>query len=262
MAGHSQFANIKHRKDAQDKKRAKIFTKLTREIIIAAKSGLPDPSMNSRLRNAMIAARAGNLPKDRIDAAIKRASSPHDGDNYEEMRYEGYLAGGIAFIVEALTDNRNRTASDVRSTFTKHGGVLGEAGSVNFMFDRIGLIEFDAKVTDFDKFFEAALEAGAEDCSQEEDTYIIITKPDDLNEVREYLCAKFGDQKSIKLSWNPQTTIMIDSIDQATIIYKFMDTLEDNDDVQNIISNFILSEEGWCLGSSATRYEGASDKWA
>lgn len=243
MAGHSQFANIKHRKDAQDKKRAKIFTKLTREIIIAVKSGLPDPTMNSRLRNAIIAARAGNLPKDRIDSAIKRGSSPHEGENYEEMRYEGYLAGGIAFIVEALTDNRNRTASDVRSAFTKHGGALGEAGSVNFMFDRIGLIEFDSKVAGFDQFFEAALEAGADDCSLEEDTYTVVTKPDDLNEVREYLCAKFGDQKSAKLSWNPQNLIDVDSQDQATTIYKFMDALEDNDDVQNIISNFSLSEE-------------------
>jgi YebC/PmpR family DNA-binding regulatory protein len=242
MAGHSQFANIKHRKDAQDRKKAKIFTKLTREIIIAVKSGLPDPTMNSRLRNAIIAARAGNLPKDRIDSAIKRGSSPHEGDNYEEMRYEGYLAGGIAFIVEALTDNRNRTASDVRSAFTKHGGALGEAGSVNFMFDRIGLIEFNAEVADFDQFFEAALEAGAEDCSNENDTFTVVTKPDDLNEVREYLCKKFGDQKTAKLSWNPQNLITVDSEEQATTIYKFMDSLEDNDDVQNIISNFILSE--------------------
>ena len=243
MAGHSQFANIKHRKDAQDKKRAKIFTKLTREIIIATKSGLPDPTMNSRLRNAIIAARAGNLPKDRIDSAIKRGSSPHEGENYEEMRYEGYLSGGVAFIVEALTDNRNRTASDVRSAFTKHGGALGESGSVNFMFDRIGLIEFDAKVTDFEKFFEAALEAGANDCSQEEDTYIVITSPDSLNEVKEYLCQKFGDQKTAKLSWNAQNTIQIDSHDQAETLYKFIDVLEDNDDVQNIIGNFSLSEE-------------------
>ena len=243
MAGHSQFANIKHRKDAQDKKRAKIFTKLTREIIIAVKSGLPDPTMNSRLRNAIIAARAGNLPKDRIDSAIKRASSPHDGENYEEMRYEGYLSGGIAFIVEALTDNRNRTASDIRSAFTKHGGALGEAGSVNFMFDRIGLIEFDSKVTGFDAFFEDALEAGAEDCYLEDENYVVITKPDDLNEVREYLCKKHGDQKSIKLSWKPQTLINVDSEDQANALYKFIDALEDSDDVQNVISNFSISEE-------------------
>ncbi len=242
MAGHSQFANIKHRKDAQDKKRAKIFTKLTREIIIAVKSGLPDPSMNSRLRNAIIAARAGNLPKDRIDSAIKRASSPHDGENYEEMRYEGYLSGGIAFIVEALTDNRNRTASDVRSAFTKHAGVLGEAGSVSFMFDRVGLIEFEAKIAAFEQFFEAALEAGAEDCSVQEDTYVIFTKPDDLNDVREYLVKKYGDPKTTKLSWNPKNLINVDSLDQATTLYKFMDALEDSDDVQNIISNFSLSE--------------------
>ncbi len=188
MAGHSQFANIKHRKDAQDKKRAKIFTKLTREIIIAAKSGLPDPTMNSRLRNAMIAARAANLPKDRIDGAIKRASMPNSGENYEEMRYEGYLAGGIAFIVEALTDNRNRTASDVRSAFTKFGGALGESGSVSFMFDRIGMIEFDKEVTDFNQMFEASIEAGADDCYEEVDSYVVVTSPDSLNEVREFLC--------------------------------------------------------------------------
>ena len=233
MAGHSQFANIKHRKDAQDKKRAKIFTKLTREIIIAVKRGLPD---------TIIAARAGNLPKDRIDSAIKRASSPQDVENYEEMRYEGYLSGGIAFIVEALTDNRNRTASDVRSAFTKHGGALGEAGSVSFMFDRVGLIEFDSKITSFDQFFEDALEAGAEDCYLEEDSYLVITKPDDLNEVKEYLCKKYGDQKSVKLSWKPQTLINIDSEDKANALYKFIDALEDSDYVQNVISNFSISE--------------------
>ena len=243
MAGHSQFSNIKHRKGAQDKKRAKIFTKLTREIITAAKTGIPDPTMNARLRNAIIAGRSANLPKDKIDSAIKRGSNPHDGDNYDEMRYEGFLSGGIAFIVETLTDNRNRTAADVRSSFTKHGGNLGEAGSVSFMFDRIGLIEFDSKVTEFDKFFEEALEAGAEDCTEEEENFIVITKPDNLNEVREYLSNKFGDPKTTKLSWNAQNTIEIDSIEKAETIYKFIDALEDSDDVQNIIGNFILSKE-------------------
>jgi len=242
MAGHSQFANIKHRKGAQDKKRAKIFTKLVREIITAAKSGLPDPAMNPRLRNAIIAARAENLPKDRIDSAINKATNPQEGESYEEMRYEGYLSGGVAFIVEALTDNRNRTASDVRSAFTKHGGALAEAGSVSFMFDRIGLIEFDAKVTDFNKFFEEALEAGAEDCSNEGETYIVITKSDNLNEIREYLVNKFGDPKTAKLSWNAQNTIQIESDEQAETLYKFIDALEDSDDVQNIIGNFALSD--------------------
>ncbi len=244
MAGHSQFSNIKHRKDAQDKKRAKIFTKLTREIITAAKTGLPDPVMNSRLRNAIIAGRAANLPKDRIDSAIKKGANPHDGDNYEEMRYEGYLSGGIAFIVEALTDNRNRTASDVRSAFTKHGGALGEAGSVSFMFDKIGLIEFESNIANFDNFFEAsALEAGAEDCSKEDDTYVVFTQPGDLNQVREYLSKKFGDPKTTKLSWNPQNTITIDSLEQAQTLHKFIDALEDSDDVQNIIGNFSIDEQ-------------------
>jgi len=243
MAGHSQFANIKHRKGAQDKKRAKIFTKLTREIITAAKAGLPDPTMNSRLRNAIIAARAENLPKDKIDSAIKRASNPHEGDNFEEMRYEGYLSGGIAFIVETLTDNRNRTASDVRSAFTKHGGALGESGSVSFMFDRIGLIEFNANNIDFDQFFEASIEAGANDCEKQDDIYIVITDPDLLNEVREFLSKKFGDPKLTKLSWNPQNYIAIDNVEQAETLYKFMDSLEDSDDVQNVIGNFSIAEE-------------------
>lgn len=243
MAGHSQFANIKHRKDAQDKKRAKIFTKLTREIIIAVKSGLPDPSMNARLRNAIIAARSANLPKDRIESAIKRGSSPHEGDNYEEMRYEGYLSGGVAIIIEALTDNRNRTASDIRSAFTKHGGALGEAGSVSFMFERIGLIEYNSKIDNFDKFFENSLEARAEDCLNEGEHYSVITKPEDLNEVREYLFKIYGDPISVKLSWVPKNSVKIESEDQATILYKFIDSLEDNDDVQNIIGNFSISEE-------------------
>lgn len=199
--------------------------------------------MNSRLRNAMIAARAGNLPKDRIESAIKRATSGHEGDNFEEMRYEGYLSGGVAIIVEALTDNRNRTASDVRSAFTKHGGALGEAGSVSFMFDRVGLIEFDSKIAQFDQFFEIALEAGADDCFQQDDNFIIYTKPDDLNEVREFLTSKFGDQKTAKLSWNPKNLVAVNSIDQATTLYKFIDSLEDNDDVQNIIGNFSISPE-------------------
>jgi YebC/PmpR family DNA-binding regulatory protein len=243
MAGHSQFSNIKHRKDAQDKKRAKIFTKLTREIITATKAGLPDPVMNSRLRNAIISARAANLPKDRIDSAIKRGSSSHEGDNFEEMRYEGYLSGGIAFIVEALTDNKNRTASDVRSAFTKHGGALGEAGSVSFMFDKVGLIEFESKVSDFDSVFEEALEAGAEDCINEEENYIIYTRPEDLNQVREYLCKKLGEPKTAKLSWNPQNIITVETQEQAESLYKFIDALEDSDDVQDIISNFSISEE-------------------
>lgn len=243
MAGHSQFANIKHRKGAQDKKRAKIFTKLVREIITAAKSGLPDPNMNVRLRNAIAAARAENVPKDKIDSAIKKASNPHDGDNYDEMRYEGYLAGGIAFIVETLTDNRNRTASDIRSAFTKHGGALGESGSVNFMFDRIGLIEFEKTVAEFDKFFEEVLEARANDCSQEGEVYMVITNPDSLNDVREYLSNKFGEPKTTKLSWKPQNYISIDSPEKAESLYKFIDALEDSDDVQDIIGNFSISED-------------------
>jgi len=234
MAGHSQFANIKHRKGAQDKKRAKLFTKLTREIIAAAKTGLPDPSCNSKLRTAMAAARAQNLPKDRIEAAIKRGSSSGEGDNYEEIRYEGYAPGGIAVIVEALTDNRNRTASDVRSTFTKHGGNLGETGSVSFMFVKKGVLEYDLSVAGEEEMLEAAIEAGAENCEVIDEKHIITCNFEDLNEVRESITHKYGDPSLSKFDWVPNITVPINDKEAAEKLFKFIDALEDKDDVQEV----------------------------
>lgn len=242
MAGHSQFKNIMHRKGAQDKKRAKVFTKLTREIITAAKLGLPDPAMNPRLRAACLAARKENLPRDRIEAAIKRGSGAEQGDNFDEMRYEGYGPGGVAVIVEALTDNRNRTAADVRATFTKYGGNMGETGSVNFMFNRIGLIQYPVKVAAEDAMFEAALEAGAENVETGPEFHEITSSADNLHEVSSALSAKFGDPESATFSWVPLNTTSLNE-DQARSMVKLIDALEDNDDVQTVFSNFDVSEE-------------------
>ncbi len=243
MAGHSKFANIKHRKGAQDKKRAKLFTKLQREITVAAKTGQPDPDFNPRLRNALIEARSNNMPKDRIDAAIKKVISGGEGENYEEIRYEGYAPGGVAIIVEALTDNRNRTASEVRSIFTKSGGSLGETGSVGFMFDRIGLIQFDAKVTNEEQMFETSLEAGADEVESDEDVHVIVTNPDDFAAIRDSLIEKFGDPLSAKLDWKATTTNDIADLESAQKLMKMVDALEDCDDVQTVTGNYIFPDE-------------------
>jgi YebC/PmpR family DNA-binding regulatory protein len=240
MAGHSKFANIKHRKGAQDAKRAKVFTKLVREIIVAAKAGGPDPDGNSRLRAAIAAARALNVPKDRIEAAINKGHGSGDGSNFDEIRYEGYGPGGIAIIVDALTDNKNRTASDIRSTFTKNGGALGETGSVSFMFDRIGLIIYGANVVNKDQIFEQVIEAGADDYQLEEDSCQIICKPDLLNEVREYLSNIYGDPEVCRLSWQPQNFIEVSDPEKQEKILKLVDVLEDNDDVQYVTGNYML----------------------
>lgn len=237
MAGHSQFSNIKHRKEAQDSKKAKVFTKLRKEIIVSAKIGIPDAAFNPRLRAAISAARAKNMPKDRIDAAIKEASSPANTDNYDEMRYEGYAPGGFAIIVEALTDNRNRTASDVRAAFTKFGGSLGETGSVNFMFNHIGLIEFQKNVASEDEMLEAALEAGASDVETNDEMHHVICEIELFNEVREKLSAKFGEPENAHLSWQPQNMINV-SGEQAQKLMKLIDILEDNDDVQHVFGNY------------------------
>ena len=241
MAGHSKFKNIMHRKGAQDKKRAKIFSKHAREIYVAAKSGMPDPDKNPRLRNAIIAARADNTPKDNIDRAIKKASGG-DGESYDEIRYEGYGPGGVAVIVEALTDNRNRTASEVRAAFTKHGGNLGETGSVGFMFERTGTIEYAADAADADTMFEEALEAGAGDVASDDNGHVITCDPDDFSGVRDALIEKFGDPTGARLEWVPNTTTELDE-QQAGTMLKLIDTLEDNDDVQNVASNFEVSDE-------------------
>lgn len=243
MAGHSKFKNIMHRKGAQDKKRAKLFTKIGREIMAACKLGIPDPAQNPRLRGAIQWARAENMPNDRINSAIKKASSSGEGDNYDEVRYEGYGAGGVAILVQALTDNRNRTASDVRSTFSKFGGNLGETGSVNFMFNHVGVITYPKNVAGEEDMLEAAIEAGAQDCNTDEEFHYITTANDGLAEVRDALEAKFGEAKKAKLEWQPQEeTMNAVSDDQAESVIKLLDALDDLDDVQAVVCNADFSE--------------------
>jgi YebC/PmpR family DNA-binding regulatory protein len=240
MAGHSQFKNIMHKKGKQDAIRSKLFSKLAREITVAAKLGLPDPAMNARLRAAVIAARAENMPKDNIERAIKKASSA-DTENYEEVRYEGYAPGGVAVIVEALTDNRNRTAGEVRSYFTKAGGSLAETGAVSFMFDRVGLIVFDRKVADEDAILEAAIDAGADDVVSGSDEHEVITSVAALSEAQKALEAKFGEPRKASIVWRTQNTIAVDD-EAGEKILRLIGALEDNDDVQTVTANFEVSE--------------------
>ena len=240
MAGHSKFKNIQHRKGAQDKKRAKIFTRLIKELAVAARDGA-DPASNPRLRTALASCRAANMPKDNVERVLKRAEGG-EGEQYEEIRYEGYGTGGTAFIVEALTDNRNRTASEVRAAFSKFGGSLGETGSVSFMFDRVGQIIYPIAVTDADAMFEAALEAGAQDVETDDYTYLITTAPEDFNTASEKLDETFGTPEGAQLTWVAQTTLDV-SEEQARTLLKFIDTLEDNDDVQSLSFNFQISDE-------------------
>lgn len=242
MAGHSKFKNIQHRKGAQDAKRAKMFTKVGREIIVAAKLGGPDADANPRLRTAIQAARAVNMPNDRIKRAIESAAGSADSDNYEEIRYEGYGPGGVAVIVDALTDNRNRTAAEVRSTFGKHGGNLGETNSVSFMFDRVGEVVYPLAKASADQMFEAAVEAGATDCQSGEEYHEIYTEPEDLAAVRDALEAMFGDAERVALAWKPNVTSQVDE-EQAASVMKLIDALEDNDDVQTVTTNFEVSDE-------------------
>ncbi len=242
MAGHSQFKNIMYRKGAQDAKRAKIFAKHIRELTVAAKSGLPDPDMNPRLRTAIAAAKGVNMPKDNITRAIKRAMGGDDDAVYEEIRYEGFGPGGVALIVEALTDNRNRTAAEVRAAFAKHGGALGETGSVSFLFDRVGVIHFDCGAAAEDDLFEAAVEAGAEEIESEPDGHDVFCSPDDLGSVRDALAEKFGEPQSARLDWKPQNLIPVGE-DAATTLLKLLDVLDDNDDVQRVAANFDVAED-------------------
>lgn len=241
MAGHSQFKNIMHRKGKQDSVRSKMFSKLAREITVAAKVGLPDPNMNPRLRLAIQNAKAQSMPKDNIDRAIKKASG-NDSENYDEVRYEGYGAGGVAVIVEALTDNRNRTAGNIRSIFTKAGGALGETGSVSFSFDRVGEITYPASVGDADKVMEAAIEAGADDVESDDEGHTIYCGFEDMNEVSKALEAVLGEAESVKSIWKPQNTIPVDE-EKAQSLMKLIGNLEDDDDVQNVYSNFEVSDE-------------------
>ena len=240
MAGHSQFKNIMHRKGRQDKARSKLFGKLAREITVSAKLGLPDPAFNPRLRAAVIAARAENMPKDNVDRAIKKSQGA-DTENYDEIRYEGYGPGGVAIIVEALTDNRNRTAGEVRAIFSKNGGNLAETGAVSFMFSHVGIVEFDAKVASADAMLDAAIEAGADDVISSDDGHQIITTPDTLNDVAKALEAKFGEPRKASLLWKPQNTVALDD-ESGEKVLKLIESLDDSDDVQNVYANFEVSD--------------------
>jgi len=242
MAGHSKFKNIMHRKGAQDAKRAKIFAKHTREISVAARVGGADIEMNARLRSAVAAARAQNMPNDNIQRAIAKATGGGDGVDYEEIRYEGYGPGGVAVIVETLTDNRNRTASEIRAAFTKMGGSLGETGSVSFMFEQVGMIVYAATIASSDEMFEAAFDAGASDVESSDETHDIICAPDDFSIVRDSLEKKYGTAQESSLSWKAQNTVPVDE-DAAGTVFKLLDTLEDNDDVQRVAANFDVSDD-------------------
>jgi YebC/PmpR family DNA-binding regulatory protein len=241
MAGHSQFKNIMHRKGKQDGIRSKMFSKLAREITVAAKSGLPDPSMNAALRLAIQNAKAQSMPKDNIDRAIKKASGA-DAESYDQVRYEGYGPGGIAVIVEALTDNRNRTASNVRSLFTKAGGALGETGSVSFSFDHVGEIVYPLSAGDGDKVMEAAIEAGADDVLTDEEGHYIYTGFESMSEVSKALEAILGEASTVKAIWKPQNSVPVD-FDRAQSLMKMTDALEDDDDVQNVYTNMDIPED-------------------
>ena len=241
MAGHSQFKNIMHRKGAQDVRRARQFAKLIREITVSARIGLPDPAANPRLRSAVIAARKENMPKDTIDRAIKKAAGAAAGEDYVEVRYEGYGPAGVAVIVEALTDNRNRTASDLRSAFSKHGGALGETNSVAFMFSRLGVVRYPAKAASEDAMFEAAIEAGADNVESGPEGHEITTTVENFFAVRDALEQTFGEAESAKLDWRPATSVTLDE-EKAAGLLKLLDVLEDNDDVQNVYANFDIPE--------------------
>jgi YebC/PmpR family DNA-binding regulatory protein len=240
MAGHSQFKNIMHRKGRVDAQRSKLFSKLAREITVAAKMGLPDPNMNARLRAAILAARAENMPKDNIERAIKK-SQGGDAESYDEIRYEGYGPGGAALIVEAMTDNRNRTASDIRSLFTKSGGNLAETGAVSFMFDRVGHVSYDAAKADADAMLEAAIEAGADDVASDADGHEVYCAADSLAEVAKALEARFGEARKTALVWKAQTPVQVDD-EAGEKLVRLMENLEEHDDVQNVFVNFEVSD--------------------
>jgi YebC/PmpR family DNA-binding regulatory protein len=241
MAGHSQFKNIMHRKGAQDAKRARAFAKLIREITVSARAGLPDPASNPRLRAAIAAALKANMTRDAVERAIKKAAGAGQGEDYFEVRYEGYGPAGVAVIVEALTDNRNRTASDVRSAFTKHGGALGETNSVSFMFSRLGVVRYPASVAGEDEMLEAAIEAGADNVESGPDGHEVTTSIEGFFAVRDALETRFGVPELAKLDWRPTTTVTLDE-ERAAAVMKLLDVLEDNDDVQNVYANFDIPE--------------------
>ncbi len=240
MAGHSQFKNIMHRKGKADKVRSKVFGKLAREITVAAKLGMPDPAFNPRLRAAILAARAENMPKDNIERAIKK-SQGNDAESYDEIRYEGYGPGGVAVIVEALTDNRNRTAGDVRAVFTKAGGNLVETGAVSFMFNHVGVVEYDAKLASADAMLEAAIEAGADDVVSMGDGHQVFATPESLRDVAKALEARFGEPRKAAMLWKPQNTIALDD-EAGEKVLRLIESLDEHDDVQNVYANFEVSD--------------------
>ena len=240
MAGHSKFKNIMYRKSAQDAKRAKVFTKLIRELTVASKTGA-DPDANPRLRAAIAAAKSANMTKDTLERAIARGAGEGASDNFEEIRYEGYGPGGVAIIVEALTDNRNRTASEVRAAFAKFGGNLGETGSVNFIFDRVGHVIYLADVASADEIFEVALEVGATDVVSSVDHHEVICKPEDFNDVRDAMETKFSVAETAELTWLPQNTVELSESGAETLL-KLIEALEDSDDVQSVSSNFEMDD--------------------
>jgi YebC/PmpR family DNA-binding regulatory protein len=241
MAGHSKYKNIMYRKGAQDKKRSAMFSKLAREITVAAKMGAPDPDMNARLRAAVNAAKAQSMPKDNIQRSIDKASVA-DSENYEDIRYEGFGPGGVSLVVEALTDNRNRTATNVRTAFSKNGGNLGASGSVTHGFARLGLIEYPASAGDADKVFEAAIDAGGEDVESDEDGHQIWTTVDDLHDVARALESALGEAENVKLAWRPQTMVDVGEGD-AVLLIRLVETLEEDDDVQTVWGNYEMSDE-------------------
>ena len=241
MAGHSQFKNIMHRKGAQDAKRARIFAKLIREITVSARQGLPDPASNPRLRAALTAARQANMTRDTIERAVKKATGAGGSDDYQEVRYEGYGPAGVAMIVETLTDNRNRTAGDVRSAFAKNGGALGETNAVSFLFNRLGVIRYPLDVATADDMLEAAIEAGAENAESDAEAHEVTCPVEDFFAVRDALEAKFGPPETAKLDWRPTMEVTLDE-DKAKSLLRLLDQLEDNDDVQNVYANFDIPD--------------------
>ena len=241
MAGHSKFKNIMHRKGRADAARSKLFSKLSREITVAAKSGMPDPAMNPRLRLAVTNARAESMPKDNIERAIKKGAGG-DGENYEEVRYEGFGPGGVNLIVEGLTDNRNRAASNIRTIFSKNGGNLGASGSVTFQFDRLGELTYPASVGSEDKVMEAAIEAGAQDVESDEESHVVYTAFEDFAEVAAALEAVLGEAKSSKIVWRPKNYVNVDAESVPTLL-KLIDALDDDDDVQNVYGDYDISDE-------------------
>ncbi|WP_428485655.1 YebC/PmpR family DNA-binding transcriptional regulator [Rhodopila sp.] len=241
MAGHSQFKNIMHRKGAQDARRARQFAKIIREITVSARQGLPDPAFNPRLRAAVIAARQANMPKDTVDRAIKKATGAGGGDDYAEVRYEGYGPAGVAVIIEALTDNRNRTASDVRTAFSKYGGALGETNSVSFLFNRLGVIRYPAAAGSADAILEAAIEAGADNVESDTDWHEVTCAVEDFFAVRDSLESRFGEPETARLDWRPTMLVTLDE-DRAASLLKLLDALEDSDDVQNVYANFDIPD--------------------